>query len=633
MAFERVKTLKYANNLGNFIDAQLVLMKNNRATRNLDDEAKFTRAVLDDNLSYEQQLEHRKDQLNNVDQSDKDEKRRLKNEISKLNDLIEQKSYSDAYLAEVSKVNEGVQSIDATINWLQTRLDNTTDQAVKDDINKNLSELKGKRYESTISALTSQTEFANNNKTIEILDNQIDKVNKERSKALIAGNDDLVSTLDLQIQSLNKSKIETKINDAALKLAVSNIAGQSALSTLDYFNDNIKSGDKGTPITIGGVRYDSEAQFWEGKRADYLTDRTTNGFFGRYQGEIKDNIDYKQSKGILNNDSLADVNKWYDTLNGRPELTDYADRVALDKQASLQTTADLRAASTLNEYYTKGDAKKAINDLAYIQDTYGVSQTQNYQKVVAQAAQEKQQQVQDIISTMNSLMTSTPGMSSQDALSQAIKTGAGATFSPETLATTKASDIIKGAAATSEAQQFGEDGKGTIAPGLEARTFTSPTEPTAIPKFAEGGLYKDPNSSTVMKFEGGKLRTFVGNWDEDKFKQVTGKTFADVQPVANLTGVPQGEAFVASKELAPAAPNTPAAPAKGEIVSDPNLLKYYQPEQIVKEGTNIYLKPGVKSILGAKLNGESFGALQKQYDPATLESKVVRSGKDIYLKQ
>ena len=78
MAFERVKTLKYANNLGNFIDAQLVLMKNNRATRNLDDEAKFTRAVLDDNLSYEKQLEHRKDQLNNVDQSDKDEIRHFR---------------------------------------------------------------------------------------------------------------------------------------------------------------------------------------------------------------------------------------------------------------------------------------------------------------------------------------------------------------------------------------------------------------------------------------------------------------------------------------------------------------------------------------------------------------------------
>lgn len=577
MAFNRIKSKVYSKDLGNYIAAQIILLQNNRSTKNLESEAKFTNAVLNENLSYDQQLDYRKQQLAELDNSDKTEKRRLRGEIAKLNDLIEQKKYTDDYLVEVDQMNSGAQSIDETLKWLKNRLTNTTDMAIKSDINKEIADLNAKRYTLQISAITKQTEYANNNKTPEILDAQIEKVKKQRTSAALIGDDDLVATLDLQLQSLNKSKNESKINDISLKMAVDTIAGQSATGMLDAIDSAIKNADTANPITIDGIRYSSEQQFWQSQQGKYLNDRSSNGFFSRLKSEIADRMTYKQSKGILINDSLADVNKTYESLNAYPELKNYAEKIAQDNQAVLQTTADIRSNDILNEYYIKGDVNTAIKNLAYLKDKYGVDQTTNYQKIISAAAKDKQEQIQQILSTMNDLMSKNPGMSSGDALTAAIASGAGAIYSPETLAGTKASELIKGMADTAAAQQSGEDKTGTIT-----------NNPTATPQLTEGGLYKLGNSSSVMLYEKGKLRTFIGNWNEEQFKQMTGKSFADVKVVNNLTGIPQGDPITLTT-TPPANVNNPNQPiptttpagAIGSITDNKNGTYTY----INKDGT------------------------------------------------
>ena len=203
MAFERIRDKKVlAINLNSFISSQLTLVRTLMTRRNLEDESKFNAAVLEDNLTLDQQLEYRQDQLKRV-KKDKDERRRVRDEIAGLKDRIEYKKFEDGYIAEVMKLNEGTQSIANTISWINKRMSRTTDQKIIRQMKTELSALKTRRYTEQQNMLTKQTEFATNNKTVSVLDTQIGRVNNARVKALTAGNDDYVALLDLQIQALN----------------------------------------------------------------------------------------------------------------------------------------------------------------------------------------------------------------------------------------------------------------------------------------------------------------------------------------------------------------------------------------------------------------------------------------------
>ena len=88
MAYERLSEQKtIATNLGSFIDSQMNLISQARLRKNLEDESQFNRAVLEDNLTLDQQLEWRKNQLSKITKGDKDERRRIRDEISTLKDL------------------------------------------------------------------------------------------------------------------------------------------------------------------------------------------------------------------------------------------------------------------------------------------------------------------------------------------------------------------------------------------------------------------------------------------------------------------------------------------------------------------------------------------------------------------
>lgn len=620
MAYELLNAKKnIATNLGSFIDSQLTLLNQNRVRKNLEDEQDFNKAVLEDNLTLDQQLSYRQDQLKKVEPSDRDEKLRIKKEISGLKDRIEQKKFNDAYLEQLTNLNGGVQSIESTINWLNGELLRTTDSTIKSNIKDNISQLQAKLYDSRKNALSAATTYATESKEDDIIEKQVTEVNNARVEALKSGNKDYVALLDLQLQSLNKAKAESVVNKTLMNFSVATMTGNSATALLNEFNKQLEGVDDKTPITIGGTRYDSAKSFWELKRSEYLNDRSANGFFTRYQSELNDKITYKSSKNILNNDTFKEVGNWYDTLKDRPELVPYAERIDQDKQKGLSTTAEIRSASILNEFTIKSDAKTALADLAYIQDTYGVDQSLNYQKIVSSVAKEKQEQVSQILSTMNAAMAANPGMTSQQALEVAVKSGAGAQITPEQLATEKASDIVKNLSTTAETQQFGETSPLTVDKTMSTKFSAA--------SLKEGELYKAPNDATVYKYEGGNLRPFSGAWNEDQFKQYTGKGYSAIQSINNLSGISKGTPITTSEVMT----STPTEQV-GEKISSPDLLKYYKPEDIITKGQDKFLKSGVKSVISKKLGSTEFAQLQQQYDPKTLESKLIRSGSDIYLK-
>jgi len=170
-----------------------------------------------------------------------------------------------------------------------------------------------------------------------------------------------------------------------------------------------------------------------------------------------------------------------------------------------------------------------------------------------------------------------------------------------------------------EAQQFGEESPAiTINPTKEGATF-------AKPDLKDGDLIKMANSNTVYKYEGGQLHGFTGQWDEAQFKAYTGgKGFANVKTVPNITGFQQGT-MIKTSDI----PST----AQGAYIPHPDLLKYYNPKDIITVGQAKYLKQGTQPVWGKKLSPTEYSALQKQFAPADVEKKTVKAGIDIYLRQ
>lgn len=555
MAFERLSDSKViSTNLDGFIQTNLTLLKNQRTQRNLDDETRFQTAVLEDNLSLADQLSYRQDQLKRVKTTyDKTEIARIKAEISGIKDRIEADSFTQEYIGKLNQLNSGASSLDTTISWLENRLAATTDASIKKNIQDNLQTLYSNRYTLQKATLSNQTDFAINDKSESILNTQIDKVSTARKDALLSGNDNYVAVLDLQLQNLKKAKSEATISKTLLDFSANTLTGQSAVSLLDSFDKQISQADTSTPITINGTRYDNAQQFWNTKRADYLNDRTTNGFFGRYQDEIVRNVDYQVSKGLFTTNSLKQVSDSYDGLRFRPELADFSTRIDQEKQTVMGKAADIRATQVLNKFATDLDAKKAVEDLSTIQDTYGIDQTKNYQTILLKASQEKSDQLNSLIQATSQLMAATPGLTKEQAFKKAVETGAGVTYSPEALATKPPEQLF----ADATKNPSGTTPPLTIDKNAEGKTFQKPN-------LVEGNIYQLPNSPTGYLFKNGQLQPLAGQFTNDELKAATGKGFNDMVVLDSFGNTPIGPNLDKTQVLPP---NPAPTPAPG---SEPN---------------------------------------------------------------
>lgn len=606
MAYEREKeNTVVSTNLAGYISSQLGLLRTQQIRLNNEAEAKYQQAVLEQHLSLQDQLAYRKDQLKTVG-ADPDETRRVKNEVASLKSQIDNKKITDAYLDELERQNGGMQSVDATINWLKTTIANNTDPAMISQLQTNLTALEQQRFSLQKDALDKATTFAVNDKTESVLNDQIAKVTAAKNKAILAGDEQYTNTLNLQLQNLNRTLNENKIAKAVTDLSVSTITGQSATATLDKIKSNLDSADMNTPVTIGGVSYHSAKDFWTAKLTDFLNDTSSNGFFGRYQGELSDKINYQVSKGTFNTDSLAGVRDAFNGIKTRPELADYQTRIDQVQQDTMQKTADIRATQVLNQFAIDLNADKASKELSAIQNFYGVDQTTNYQKLVLASSQKKDEQLQSILSATATIMSKNPGMTQEKAFQQAIAEGAGATISPESQAN------------QTPTQQFNE---------LKTQTTETAGPKTTVdnsnlvkPSFTENGVYKLGNNATVYQYVGGQLKP-VATTSEEDFKSATGKAYGDIETIASLGNTPIGETITKPAVTPAAAPApAPANPDK-PLTNTPNPQQPTAPAPVAPVAS--YDSYQVKS-------GDTLSKISQQYynDPKKYQ-QIFDANKDV----
>lgn len=222
MAYERGTTKVKGDSLDAFVSNISGQFDVQMKVRNAEEELKFNEAIINQGLSVEDQLDYRKEQLKKV-KDDPTERARIRGEIAGLTARVEQKKFSDNYLEKLISYESGLSSIDTVISYLEDQKLSATDQAIIDEVNKQLVTKKSEKFALTTKLITDQTEYAVKDKSVQVIDDQISKVTTEKNKALLANNPTLVANFNLQLQALNKAKTESSIERDIKNFAASNI--------------------------------------------------------------------------------------------------------------------------------------------------------------------------------------------------------------------------------------------------------------------------------------------------------------------------------------------------------------------------------------------------------------------------
>lgn len=434
MAYERLsdKTAKnkiVGDSLDSFVSSLAQTFKNQMTVRNAEDELNFNQQVLEGNLTLQDQLKYRQDQLKRVS-DDPDERKRIRGEISNLKDRIEQDTFTKAYTSKLTDFQAGVVSIDNVIQFLKDTRAATTDQNVQNTIDAKLADMADKKFQLTQDLVKNNTDYATKSNSVGVIQTQIDKVQGYRASALLSGNDQLVSVYDLQLQALNSAKSSATVTNNILQLgAVSASGAFTSVAMLDALNNNIANAQSSGPVTINGTQYASEKDFWTFKRDSYLTDSSSNGFFPSLSSEVKDDINTANSKNTLSTTALGNLTAIYGTLGSRPELANFQKQLDIYKQDSLQTGANAISQSVVNKFNQDLDVGKAVSALTTLK-SMGVNVDQAYTQILTSNAATKNSQVQGILSAAQNAMANDPSLSPEAAVAQAVAAGAGTVVSP-----------------------------------------------------------------------------------------------------------------------------------------------------------------------------------------------------------
>lgn len=557
MAFERLSDVKVrGDSLDNFVETRLKMFSTQIAVRNAEDELRFNRAVLENNLTLDAQLEYRQKQISRVS-DDPQERRRVSLEISALKDRIEMKKFEDDYTEKLINFESGISSVETVLKFLKDRKNSVTDQNVKNLISKNILEMTEKQFQIQQDIIKNQTEYAVRDKTESVLESQIKRVSKVKNDALLSGNDSLVSIYDLQLQALQQAQTENTINKQLKEFSVSTMTGYSkATDLLDAYNGKISSAGTGKPVTVNGVTYESEQEFWRVRRDSYIADDSGNGFFSRYSDEQKTTLQTAYSSNVLNNEVVQKTASNFNALSSRPELQAFNYKITNAKQDVLQTGADLQATTILSQYAVDSDVNKAVSGLNGLKQL-GANIDSALTKVITSAADIKSQQLSGIYQRTSELVEQ--GVDAEKAIEQAVKEGASLYLSPEQLATKDAEVIAKETAKAQKEKSFTTPDRRTTV--TDPKAATGQTPPPVVPdnknldvssKYGKVGaaIYRKSDGKAFTNptefFADAGVTSFSGLKFDENYKPPV----SDVAPFANE-----------SQTKTPAGPTPTAAPA------------------------------------------------------------------------
>lgn len=398
MAVTLDKTLSIR--IGDIVDGHINSFVTARDNARVTKEANFYRQVIANGLSTEDQIEFYNGWISDEkDKSVTDSKfvDGLKTNVEELKRLRRAEKFYDAYRISFEDLKTADKSISDHIQFLESELGEAVDQDLTTNIKDLLSITKQDKFTIQNNILNNQVQLALNDKRVSVLNDAINKVDKERNKALLAGNDEIVSMFDLKLQSLNSQLQTSKINDAVHQMDVDMTS--EAFTPVGFFErleDNLNKAEAGNaPITINGTRYSNAREYWQLQMSQYIE----KNFFALQDAEIKNKIDTANAK--LSPVLQAEIEEQNSIIDGLKDNSNFAPY--LERLDSLRTSANVYGVDKLGQKIVRdyqagklGDTasaniNNAITRLTNLNTKYGIDVSANINTVIQDVAGKKTQ--------------------------------------------------------------------------------------------------------------------------------------------------------------------------------------------------------------------------------------------------
>lgn len=378
MAVERT-TKEFELNLGEMVRTRLSSFVNVRKGIQAKEEAEFQRSIIDNDLSYDDQLSYRKGQLDKEQGKqypDNNFITEIKTSITYNKKMVRHRKFRDSYFAFLQDMASGRKSLEDHIEYLNDTIDDATDISIIDELKGELMKATGNKRLQDMKIIDSQIQFNQTDRTIKSINEAISLTKTQLTKPDIIKDESLRNVYEQTLAVLEKDKLEIGVEDKMSDMITSSISQDrqhSSLWKINTFSDFQSKGGM-TPINIGGVRYDSEQAYW----ADTLNNYIKNEFVAEYTKENDNLIKTTWNKiGLLPDSHLKSLITNNNLLKSKPELQEFEQTITYAIQNSISNALSYKVKDINSKYHidtdvmTRGEIEDAMKELEDLKILFG----------------------------------------------------------------------------------------------------------------------------------------------------------------------------------------------------------------------------------------------------------------------
>lgn len=322
--------IKVSVNLRNVVSGAIEVAQTERRNRTARIESAFQRAVASGEMSYQDQISFREEQLEEarrISVVDETLVSSLEVSIGNLRKLARFERIRNKYRDSLDTYVAGRKSISDHISLLEGTIENEIDPDMREQLRTFLS--NARRDQATIesNAIKNRATLSLQDRSIPLIDASIQEVTSRRAKASVMGNEDEAATWGETLVALKNSRSKIKIEDSVNEISFRiNRYNLKATDKLGLLNEEVSKSDASSPIIFNGVQYTSQRAFWEDKRGEYI--RTS------YFEEVSREIEAETAKirashkfGQVPIARIDAVSNFYNNLKQREEFAPFVDLI------------------------------------------------------------------------------------------------------------------------------------------------------------------------------------------------------------------------------------------------------------------------------------------------------------------
>jgi len=361
----------------------------------------------------------------------------LKDSITSFKKLVRARKFRDSYFTLLQDLASGRKSLEDHLEFLQTTLEDTWDRDIRDEIQDQIIKVTEAKRDQDRKIIDSQIAFYQKDNTTKSLNAGMDLVRKQLLKPEIQRDNTLRTAYEQQLTTLQKERLEIDVEDKSNWMVMEMVSTERtnpSLWKLAVFSGFRDKAGTDAPVNIGGIRYNSEREYWQTTLNNYIQ----SNFANEYAKENKNEASLMWNKlGLLPDTYLKNLVTKNNLLRTNPELQPFQTVISSAIQDAITNALDLKSRDITAKYYldkpdiaTTSSYEQAKQELENLKILFGAdySLSPEIQKVETKLLAKKVQQVEaitaDITKWMNEFYKEQGRFPTSDEISNYIKTQA-----------------------------------------------------------------------------------------------------------------------------------------------------------------------------------------------------------------